>query len=91
MIDFNDLDQAQVLKSLINEMKESGKLDINSVIDQQEEIEKSWGIDNIREEAWSDPSLDDGSQIEKREKVIQLVQKRLIMVNNMLKLIKVGD
>ena len=49
-------------------MKESGKLDINSVIDQQEEIEKSWGIDNIREEAWSDPSLDDGSQIEKARK-----------------------
>lgn len=68
LIDFNDLDQAQVLKSLINEMKESGKLDINSVIDQQEEIEKSWGIDNIREEAWSDPSLDDGSQIEKARK-----------------------
>lgn len=68
LIDFNDLDQAQVLKSLINKMKESGKLDINSVIDQQEEIEKSWGIDNIREEAWSDLSLDDGSQIEKARK-----------------------
>lgn len=68
LIDFNDLDQAQVFKSLVNEMKESGKLDINSVIDQQEEIEKSWGIDNIREEAWKDPSLDDGSQIEKAKK-----------------------
>lgn len=68
LIDFNDLDQAQVFKSLVNEMKESGKLDINSIIDQQEEIEKSWGIDNIREEAWSNPSLDDGSQIEKARK-----------------------
>lgn len=68
LIDFNDLDQAQVFKSLVNEMKESGKLNINSVIDQQEEIEKSWGIDNIREEAWSNPSLDDGSQIEKARK-----------------------
>lgn len=26
------------------------------------------GIDNIREEAWKDPSLDDGSQIEKAKK-----------------------
>lgn len=68
LIDFNDLDQAQVFKSLVNEMKESGKLNINSVIDQQEEIEKSWGIDNIREEAWNNPSLDDGSQIEKARK-----------------------
>lgn len=65
LIDFNDLDQAQMFKSLVNEMRESGKLDINNVLDQQEEIEKSWGINEIREEAWSDPSLDDGSQIEK--------------------------
>lgn len=65
LIDFNDLDQAQMFKSLVNEMRESGKLDINNVLDQQEEIEKSWGINEIREEAWKDPSLDDGSQIEK--------------------------
>lgn len=68
LIDFNDLDQAQMFKSLVNEMRESGKLDINNVLDQQEEIEKSWGINEIREEAWSDPSLDDGSQIEKAKK-----------------------
>lgn len=68
LIDFNDLDQAQMFKSLVNEMKESGKLDINSIFDQQEEIEKSWGIDDIRKEAWKDPSLDDGSSIEKSRK-----------------------
>lgn len=68
LIDFNDLDQAQMFKSLVNEMRESGKLDINNILDQQEEIEKSWGINEIREEAWSDPSLDDGSQIEKAKK-----------------------
>lgn len=68
LIDFNDLDQAQMFKSLVNEMRESGKLDVNSVLDQQEEIEKSWSINEIREEAWKDPSLDDGSQIEKAKK-----------------------
>ena len=68
LIDFNDLDQAQMFKSLVNEMRESGKLDINNILDQQEEIEKSWGINEIRDEAWKDPSLDDGSQIEKAKK-----------------------
>lgn len=48
LINFNDLDQAEVFKSIIDEMKESGKLDIESIIDDSVEIEKSWGINDIR-------------------------------------------
>lgn len=85
LIDFNDLDQAQMFKSLVNEMRESGKLDINNVLDQQEEIEKSWGINEIRE-AWKDPSLDDGSQIEKAK---DLMYKTFVNYANFLEGVKI--
>lgn len=65
LINFNDLDQAEVFKSIVNEMKESGKLDIESVIDDSIEIEKSWGINDIRKEVNNNPALDDGSQLAK--------------------------
>lgn len=65
MINFNDLDQAEVFKSIIDEMKESGKLDIESIIDDSVEIEKSWGINDIRKEVNNNPALDDGSQLAK--------------------------
>lgn len=60
LINFNDLDQAEMFKSLVDEMKDSGKLDIASIETKNEEIEKSWGIDEIKEETYQDPSLDDG-------------------------------
>lgn len=63
LIDFNDLDQADMFKSLLNEMKNEGKLDINKILVSDEEIEKSWGIDDIRKEINSNVSLDDGSEI----------------------------
>lgn len=63
LIDFNDLDQADMFKSLLNEMKNEGKLDINKILVSDEEIEKSWGIDDIRKEMNSNVSLDDGSEI----------------------------
>lgn len=63
LIDFNDLDQADMFKSLLNEMKNKGKLDINKILVSDEEIEKSWGIDDIRKEMNSNISLDDGSEI----------------------------
>lgn len=65
LINFNDLDQAEVFKSIIDEMKESGKLDIESIIDDSVEIEKSWGINDIRKEVNNNPALDDGSQLAK--------------------------
>lgn len=65
LINFNDLDQVEVFKSIVNEMKESGKLDIESVIDDSIEIEKSWGINDIRKEVNNNPALDDGSQLAK--------------------------
>lgn len=65
LINFNDLDQAEVFKSIIDEMKESGKLDIESIIDDSVEIEKSWGINDIRKEVNNNPVLDDGSQLAK--------------------------
>lgn len=46
-------------------MKESGKLDIESIIDDSVEIEKSWGINDIRKEVNNNPALDDGSQLAK--------------------------
>lgn len=60
LINFNDLDEAEMFKSLIDELKNSGKLDIASIETKNEEIEKSWGIDEIKEETYQDPSLDDG-------------------------------
>lgn len=65
LINFNDLNQAEVFKSIVNEMKESGKLDIESIIDDSVEIEKSWGINDIRKEVNNNPALDDGSQLAK--------------------------
>lgn len=65
LINLNDLDQAEVFKSIIDEMKESGKLDIESIIDDSVEIEKSWGINDIRKEVNNNPALDDGSQLAK--------------------------
>lgn len=65
LINFNDLDQAEVFKSIIDEMKESGKLDIESIIDDSVKIEKSWGINDIRKEVNNNPALDDGSQLAK--------------------------
>lgn len=60
LINFNDLDEAEMFKSLVDELKNSGKLDIASIETKNEEIEKSWGIDEIKEETYQDPSLDDG-------------------------------
>ena len=62
LINFNDLDQAEMFKSLVDEMKDSGKLDIASIETKNEEIEKAWGIDEIHDEIHRDPSLDDGVQ-----------------------------
>lgn len=60
LINFNDLDEAEMFKSLVDELKNSGKLDIASIETKNEEIEKSWGLDEIKEETYQDPSLDDG-------------------------------
>lgn len=60
LINFNDLDEAEMFKSLVDELKNSGKLDIASIETKNEEIEKSWGIDEIKEETYQDPSLDNG-------------------------------
>lgn len=73
LINFNDLDQAEMFKSLVNEMKNEGKLDINEILSSNEEIKKSWNIDDIRKETNSNPALDDGSAlIEKADKMYKV-------------------